>query len=145
MKTYRNFALLLFILLSAICVLKIGFRFCFPENINITFVMIKDFQLTYFLGFIAYKIYFNKKIKAKIDQELIIQKERKLQFEKLYENGARDYILDQKDNEDKLITNESELRKLENENIFFDTAVFWLTIVACFLQIICFLGDKMPD
>ena len=104
--------------------------------------MIKDFQLTYFLGFIAYKIYFNKKIKAKIDQELIIQKERKLQFEKLYENGARDYILDQKDNEDKLITNESELRKLENENIFFDTAVFWLTIVLVFYKLFVSWGTK---
>lgn len=143
MKIFKNFALLLFILLSAIWVLKMRFRFYFPENIYITFVMIKDFQLAYFLGLVAYKIYFNKKRRDEIDPELNIQKRRKLEFEKLYDSGARDYILDQKDNDEKLIANESELRKLENENVFFDNAVLWLTIVACVLQIICFLGQKM--
>lgn len=140
----KNYYLIgIFFILLCIYIVKIYLGFYLVENIYNTLYMIKELYLAYFLGFIAYKIYFNNKRKAKIDQELIIQKSRKLEFEKLYENGARDYILDQKDNEEKLITNESELRKLENENVFFDNAVFWLTIFACVLQIICFLGQKI--
>lgn len=85
------------------------------ENIQNTIVLIKDLQLTFFLIFLSYKLYLRRKRKEGLIKNLDIYKSRKIEYSKLFENGARDYILEQKENEEKLSNNESELKKLEFE------------------------------
>ncbi|WP_133063034.1 hypothetical protein [Flavobacterium branchiophilum] len=105
--------------------------------------MIKDLQLTFFLIFLSYKLYLRRKRKEGLIKNLDIYKSRKIEYSKLFENGARDYILEQKENEEKLSNNESELKKLEFENEFIDSSILWLTIITCVIQIISFYGQKI--
>ncbi|GEM56071.1 hypothetical protein B0A58_00090 [Flavobacterium branchiophilum NBRC 15030 = ATCC 35035] len=113
------------------------------ENIQNTIVLIKDLQLTFFLIFLSYKLYLRRKRKEGLIKNLDIYKSRKIEYSKLFENGARDYILEQKENEEKLSNNESELKKLEFENEFIDSSILWLTIITCVIQIISFYGQKI--
>lgn len=113
------------------------------ENIQNTIVLIKDLQLTFFLIFLSYKLYLRRKRKEGLIKNLDIYKSRKIEYSKLFENGARDYILEQKENEEKLSNNESELKKLEFENEFIDSSILWLTIITCVTQIISFYGQKI--
>ncbi|PDS23753.1 hypothetical protein B0A77_10265 [Flavobacterium branchiophilum] len=113
------------------------------ENIQNTIVLIKDLQLTFFLIFLSYKLYLRRKRKEGLIKNLDIYKSRKIEYSKLFENGARDYILEQKENEEKLSNNESELKKLEFENEFIDRSILWLTIITCVIQIISFYGQKI--
>lgn len=110
------------------------------ENIQNTIVLIKDLQLTFFLIFLSYKLYLRRKRKEGLIKNFDIYKSRKIEYSKLFENGARDYILEQKENEEKLSNNESELKKLEFENEFIDSSILWLTIITCVIQIISFYG-----
>ncbi|WBV54269.1 hypothetical protein [Chryseobacterium gambrini] len=110
MKVLKNYWLLLFILLTVIWMLKMYFGFYFPENIYNSFVMLKDFQLTFFLGVLTYKLYTNKKRKEILNQEIKIQKIRKLELEK--NHSGRDYVLEQRENEETLNINENKLMML---------------------------------
>lgn len=61
----------------------------------------------------------------------------------LEETCNKDYILEQRENEENLNINENKLTKLENESIVFDRFILMLTIAACAFQILCFLGQKI--
>ncbi len=113
------------------------------ENIQNIIVLIKDLQLSFFLIFLSYKLYLRKKRKEELIKNLDIYKSRKIEYIKSFENGAKDYILEQRENEQKLSKNEYDLKKLENENVFIDSSILWLTIISCVLQIISFYGQKI--
>jgi hypothetical protein len=132
-----------FILLCLGYLFKIRYGLYLYENVQSTIVMVKDLQLSFFLIFISYKIYSIKSRKNTLIPNLNKNRKDKIGYEKLRENGAKDYIGEQRHNEEKLNNNEYELKKLENESDFIDGSILWLTIIACILQIASFFGQKI--
>lgn len=133
----------LFIILGIGLIIKKIYGLYLVENLYITLLIAKDFYLSYFLAIICWKFYKRKKEKDRITNQIKLYESNLKRYQKLYENGTREYVDESDENSDKLTSLRDNLWNLERNIPFFDNIIVFITIGGCILQIVCLFAQKI--